>query len=98
MPSSVEPRKILFPTNGKRTPLDIAGRTGGYGVKATVLKEQRSRLRVEYSGTRHKVIFNGTLLFEVEDPTFTQAGAVGLWTKADSVTLFDDFSFGKQAR
>jgi len=28
-------------------------------------------------------------LFEVEDSTFTNAGTVGLWTKADSVTYFD---------
>ena len=27
---------------------------------------------------------------EVEDGTFTEAGKVGLWTKADSVTYFDD--------
>src|SRR6266545_4811185 len=27
---------------------------------------------------------------------FKDAGAVGLWTKADSVTLFDDFTFGKK--
>jgi len=25
---------------------------------------------------------------------FPKAGAVGAWTKADSVSLFDDFSFG----
>jgi len=30
-------------------------------------------------------------LAEVEDSTFTRAGKVGLWTKADSVTYFDDF-------
>jgi len=27
----------------------------------------------------------------VEDATFANAGKVGLWTKADSVTYFDDF-------
>jgi hypothetical protein len=32
-------------------------------------------------------------LFDVEDTTFTQAGNVGVWTKADSVTLFDDFTY-----
>ena len=25
---------------------------------------------------------------------FTEAGMVGVWTKADSVTLFDDFTYG----
>ncbi len=32
---------------------------------------------------------NGDPLFEVEDETFANAGKLGLWTKADSVTLFD---------
>jgi hypothetical protein len=36
---------------------------------------------------------NGEKLFEVDDSTFTQAGKVGLWTKADSVTYFDDLEF-----
>ena len=33
-------------------------------------------------------------LFSAEDDAFKDAGKVGLWTKADSVTLFDDFSYG----
>jgi len=33
-------------------------------------------------------------MFDVEDRTFTEAGQVGLWTKADSVTYFDDFQVG----
>jgi len=33
------------------------------------------------------VFFNGEKLFEVEDETFKDAGGVGVWTKADSVTL-----------
>jgi hypothetical protein len=32
-------------------------------------------------------------LDEVDDATFTKAGKVGLWTKADSVTHFDDFAY-----
>jgi len=31
----------------------------------------------------------GQRLFEVDDRTFSDAGQIGLWTKADSVTLFD---------
>jgi hypothetical protein len=37
------------------------------------------------------VSFDGKPLFDVVDATFTQAGKVGLWTKADSVTYFDGF-------
>jgi hypothetical protein len=37
----------------------------------------------------------GTIeLFEVEDATFRDAGKIGLWTKADSVTLFDAVIYG----
>jgi hypothetical protein len=59
-----------------------------------VAANQWHTLRVEFSGPRFKVIYDGKPLFEVEDATFTQAGMVGLWTKADSVTAFTDFAFG----
>ena len=36
-------------------------------------------------------------LYEVEDSTFTDAGRVGLWTKADSVTLFDEVTYGEKS-
>jgi hypothetical protein len=45
-------------------------------------------------GPRFRVALNGGELFAVEDATFGEAGAVGVWTKADSVTLFDDFRYG----
>ena len=51
-------------------------------------------LRVEFSGTRIKVMLDGKAYIEVDDSHIAGAGAVGVWTKADSVTLFDDFSFG----
>ena len=44
-----------------------------------------------FRGNVYTVSFDGQKLFEVEDSTFTAAGKVGLWTKADSVTYFDDF-------
>ena len=43
--------------------------------------------------TLFRVHFNGKKLLEVEDETFQDAGGVGDWTKADRVTLFDDFTF-----
>jgi hypothetical protein len=39
------------------------------------------------------VYFNNERLFEVVDTTFRSPGRIGLWTKADSVTWFDDFTF-----
>jgi Domain of Unknown Function (DUF1080) len=95
--NALEDNVVLYKTvNGARSSLDIVGRKGGYGVKIAVPANQWHTLRVEYAGTRFKVIFNGQPIFEVEDATFTEAGMVGLWTKADSVTAFDAFTFGEK--
>jgi hypothetical protein len=93
--NAAEDNVVLYKTvNGKRTALDIVGRKGGYGVKEKVALSQWHTLRVEFQGSHFKLFFDGKQLFEVEDSTFTEAGKVGLWTKADSVTLFDDFGYG----
>ena len=94
--NALEDNVVLYKTvNGVRRSLDIVGRKGGYGVKAAVPSNQWLRLRVEFKGTRFTVIYNGKQLFEVEDSTFKDAGQVGLWTKADSVTLFDEVSYAE---
>lgn len=93
--NALENNVVLYKTvNGKRSPLDIVGRKGGYGVKETVASGQWHTLRVEFAGNKFSLLFNGKKLFDVEDTTFTAAGKVGVWTKADSVTLFDDFTYG----
>ncbi len=51
-------------------------------------------LRVEFAGTRIKVLLDGKPYIEQEDGHIAGAGAVGVWTKADSITAFDDFSYG----
>ncbi len=95
--NALEDNVTLYKTvGGKRTALDIFGRKGGYGVKAKVAPAQWHTLRVEFRGARFIVYFDGKKMFEVEDGTFSDAGKVGVWTKADSVTLFDDFSYGKE--
>ena len=92
--NALEGNVVLYKTvNGKRSSLDILGRKGGYGVKETVTSGQWHTLRVEFAGNHFKLIFDGKHLFAVEDTTFTEAGKVGVWTKADSVTLFDDFTY-----
>jgi hypothetical protein len=45
-------------------------------------------LKLEIEGTHQKVFFNGKQIIETDDATFSDAGKVGLWTKADSVTYF----------
>jgi hypothetical protein len=91
--NALEGNVVLYKVqNGKRTdlPLKWEGRT--YGKKAEVPSGQWSTLRVVAGGSRFEVHFNGAKLYEVEDATFTQAGKVGVWTKADSVTQFDDLT------
>jgi hypothetical protein len=63
-------------------------------VDAPVAGNAWHTLRVEFKGARVKVIFDGVARIEVEDKHISGAGAVGVWTKADSVTLFDDFAYG----
>ena len=43
-------------------------------------------------GQKFSVWLNNEHFFDVEDDTFQGPGRVGLWTKADSVTVFDSFS------
>src|SRR5712692_1719671 len=94
--NALEDNVVLYKTvNGARSPLDIVGRSGGYGVGIPVPAQQWLDLRVDFKGSRFAVRYNGKLLFEVEDQTFTGAGTVGLWTKADSVTLFDEITYGE---
>lgn len=94
--NALEHNVVLYKTvNGNRSPLDIVGRKGGYGVDTSVPANQWVDLRVDFKGSRFVVRYNGKLLFEVEDFTFGNAGKVGLWTKADSVTLFDEISYGQ---
>jgi hypothetical protein len=94
--NALEDNVVLYKTvNGTRSALDIVGRKGGYGVDVSVPSDQWLGLRVEFSGSRFRVLYNGKQLFEVEDSTFNKAGKVGLWTKADSVTLFDEIIYGE---
>lgn len=92
--NALENNVVLYKTvNGARSALDIVGQRGGYGVNVPVPANQWHTLRVDFAGTRFKVTFNGRPLFEVEDATFREPGMAGLWTKADSVTVFDGFEF-----
>jgi hypothetical protein len=96
--NALEDNVVLYKTvDGARNSLDIVGRKGGYGVKIAVPANQWHTLRVAFSGARFKVTFNGRPLFEVEDATFAGPGMVGLWTKADSVTSFSEFSCDENA-
>jgi hypothetical protein len=92
--NALEDNVVLYKVEkGKRTDLKPIG-TGlrAYGKKVTVPSGQWSELRVAAKGNRFEVSVNNESLFVVEDNTFTEAGKVGLWTKADSVTAFDNLT------
>lgn len=48
------------------------------------------RLRVTMIGDHIEAYYDGRKLLDLHDPTFAEAGSVGLWTKADAKTHFDD--------
>ena len=90
--NALEGNVVLYKVEGgKRSDLKpIDAGMPAYGVKTEVASGSWSELRVTARGSRFAVSLNGTHLFDVEDATFPYAGKVGLWTKADSVTAFDD--------
>jgi len=63
-------------------------------VAAPVARNQWHTLRVEFVGKRIHVVLDGKSYIEIDDEHIGGAGSVGLWTKSDSVTAFDDFSYG----
>ena len=63
-------------------------------VDAPVARNAWHTLRVEFSGKRIKVALDGKMSIELDDGHIAGGGAVGVWTKADSVTAFDDFNYG----
>ena len=46
-------------------------------------------LAIEARGDRLQVFWDGKPIIDARDDTFSDAGKVGVWTKADSVTYFD---------
>lgn len=77
---------IYYTINGRRTERKRAN--------MKVRANQWHDLRVDFRGNHFTVTFDGARALEWEDDTFKEPGKVGLWTKADSVTAFDDFSYG----
>ncbi len=69
-------------------------RTERKRTRVKVASNQWHTLRIDFQGTHFTVTFDGKKSLEWDDQTFKDSGKVGVWTKADSVTLFDDFSYG----
>ena len=63
-------------------------------VDAPVASNQWHTLRVDFAGKQITVSLDGKRYIDAQDEHIVGAGAVGVWTKADSMTVFDDFSWG----
>ncbi len=63
---------------------------GGQNIK--VAKNTWHTLKLDAVGNHFVVTYDGNRVFDGTDDTFKEAGKVGLWTKADSVIEFDDFT------
>ncbi len=83
------PKGFEFGLTGK---VGAPGEGRTYGKSAPVPTGRWSTLRLVATGSRFEVHYNGAKLYQIEDTTFTQPGKVGIWTKADSVTQFDDLT------
>jgi len=77
---------LYYTENGRRITLKY--------VDAPVAANAWHTLRVDFNFKKITVTLNGKAYIVLDDEHIKGPGAVGLWTKADSVTAFDDFSFG----
>jgi hypothetical protein len=69
---------------GKRTQLG-----GKEGVK--VKAGEWHKLKVEVKGNKMEGYLDGKKLWEITDDTYKNPGKVGLWSKSDAQTHFDEF-------
>ena len=66
------------------------------GVEAKVTSDAWHSLKLTAKATHFQVHYDDKLLFECDDATFKEAGKAGVWTKADSITRFDDLTIEGQ--
>ena len=63
-------------------------------VDAPVAGNAWHTLRAEFAGKAMRILLDGICYIDAEDARIGGPGAAGVWTKADSVTAFDDFVWG----
>ena len=61
---------------------------------APVAKNAWHTLRVDFKGTSMVALPSSDTRIDLRDTHIQGAGKAGVWTKADSVTLFDAFAYG----
>lgn len=73
--------RVYKVVNGDRTQLSSAN--------VEIVSGKWHTIKIINIGDKIQLFYNGEFYLEVQDSTFKQ-GRIGLWTKADAVTAFDD--------
>jgi glycosyl hydrolase family 59 (putative galactocerebrosidase) len=63
-----------------------------HGANTKITGNEWHTLGLKAEGDRFTIKFDGKTLFTSSDKTFASAGKIALWTKADSITRFDQIS------
>jgi hypothetical protein len=87
--NALEDNVILFSMiDGKRRPMKT--------IDMKVTPKVWHSLKVHFVGSHISVFLDDKRVLDDDNLGLKGPGKVGLWTKADSLTSFDDFSFGKE--
>ena len=76
--------RLYYVQNGERHQLE--------GWNGTVSPGAWHELRADVRGARIEIYFDGSRVIDARDSRFAMPGKVGVWTKADSRTLFDNLT------
>ena len=83
---------IYYIKDGHRKTIKYSDVPDSLAVKRNVWHD----FRVDFQGNHFRVSFAGKTIIDIKDDHIKGEGAVGVWTKADSITAFDDFFYGKK--
>jgi hypothetical protein len=77
--------RLYYVKDGRRKQLASADIRG-------VKSSEWFRLKIVHTGDRMEAYLNDRKYLEATDRTFTKAGGIGLWSKADAASSFDDLA------
>ena len=92
----LEDNVVLYKVvDGDRSDLPVLEKGHSYGVDVKKLGNKWNTLKLRVVDDLFTVYLNGEEIFKVKDQTFSRQGKIGLWTKADAVSYFDNFQVKK---